>query len=109
MVNLTGRLILTAELQANHARELLGKGVTDDGDHSSGTTGDHWEGEGIIAADHIETLGFHLDDFVDLLQRTASLLDGNDVLAVVSQSDGGLGAQVDTGSTRHIVEHHRER
>ena len=100
--------ILVVEFQTDHARESFWQGVADDRDDTYGTAGNHRERQCVVAGDNLEMAGFVLDNLVDLFQRSRCLLDGNDILEVVGDANGGLGFHVYARPPRHIIHHHRQ-
>ena len=105
----TGGIVLATHLQTDHAGELLGKSVAYDGDDTNGSTADHREGQSVVARDDIEVVGLVLDNLVNLLEVTTGFLDGDDVLTVASQTNGGGSLHVDTCTTRDVIEYHWQR
>ena len=74
VMNLPGSLILALVLQAYHLGELLGQGIANDTDDTNGSTGDHRESEGIVAADDIKGGRLVLDNLVHLFQTALASL-----------------------------------
>ena len=108
VVNLAGSIVLATHLQANHLRELLGQGITDDADDTYCSARHHRERQRVVAADDVEGARLVLDDFVDLLQITRRLLDGHDVLAVGSQAHRRRCRHIDARTTGNVIEHYRQ-
>ena len=106
MVDLAGRVVLAAHLQADHLGELLRYGVTDDRDDTYSTAADHRERERVVAGDDVEVARLVLNDLIDLFEIAAGLLDGDDVLAVAGQADGGLSLEVDARTSGDIIKYH---
>ena len=102
-MNLPGSLILALVLQAYHLGELLGQGIANDTDDTNGSTGDHRESEGIVAADDIKGGRLVLDNLVHLFQTAAGFLDGHNVLAVAGQTHRGFCLEVDSRAPGYII------
>ena len=107
MVNGQRRTVLSSESKSYHAAELGWQGVANHADDTYSPKGDEWEGDAIVATNHVEVLRLVLDDVVHLCDVAACLLDSYDVLELASQSERCLSRHVHARSARHIVEHDR--
>ena len=81
-------------------------GIAHHRDDSLGTQGNQFEGDAVIAAQHVESFGSVVDDVFNLGDVARCFLDGNHLLAVAGYAQGGFGKQVHAGAARHVVEHH---
>ena len=109
MVYLARWSIFTVKLQAYHTREFLGQGIAYHRDNTHRAACYHGEGEGVVAAYHLEVVGLVLDNLVHLFQRTTGLFHGNDVRTVFSQPHRGGRLHVYAGASGHIIHHQRQR
>ena len=105
VMDLAGWVVLAVKLQSDHTRELLGQGVANDRDDAGCSAGHHREGEGVVAADDVEVVGFVLDNLVYLFEASRSLFDTHDVGAVFGQSDCGGGLHVHACSSGYVIKH----
>ena len=103
-MNRARTVVVSGKRQADHAAELTRKGVANDGDDADGSQRDEREGNAIVARNDVEVLRLVLDDVVHLRDVARRLFDGNHVLEVACDAEGGLGRHVDAGTSGHVVE-----
>ena len=65
-----------------------------------------FEGDGVIAAEHIESQGSTGQNFFYLGDASAGFFDGHDVFKVVGQAQSGGCFEVHPRASRHVVEHY---
>ena len=87
---------------------LAREGVSDDRNDTHSAQRDEREGDAVIARNDVEVGWFVLDDVIHLRDVARSLLDGNHVLEVAGNAQGGFGRHVHTCTAGHVVEHDRQ-
>ena len=102
------RLEDVAILHASHQFRHFGReSIGYNRNHSHAAERNDLKGERIVATDHFKTGGCVRDELIDLCQIATCLFDCHDILEIFGQSQSRIGVEVHSGTSRHVVEHHR--
>ena len=89
----------------HHSAERLRKSVSDYGNNPDGTGRQQFEGNGIVAAYHLESLGRTADDVLYLRHIARGFLDGHDIRAGFGNTQRRLRSHIHTGASGYVVKH----